>query len=206
MGKINLKEFIDEDGVVCIENILLENEVFDGLNVRWLTIKDCTFKNIVFKNYNGELNIEHENCSFCDCIFENITSKEFFINSQRNYYFNCKFKKIYIEDFIEQSSIYREKFENCTFEDMHIWADISSNCLSIEKSILNNFNCFIHDNDSWKIIDSKIKNTKLKGTIVDNYFQNVEFDEFKITCGKEDIDTNTFIDCEKEKIDIKLFD
>ena len=210
MEKLDLKQFIEksENGNygIDIENIVLENEVFDGSNLIWFRMRNCTFKNVVFKNYNGRLCIEHENCSFYDCTFENITSEDFYIGSSENYYFNCKFKNIHIEDFVEQSGIGEGKIENCIFEDIKIEAVMNSGCYLIEKSIFNNVYYHVFDFEYNKIIDSTIKNTKVEGDINYNHFQNVEFDEFKIEGVKDYMHTNTFVDCDKEKVEIIIWD
>lgn len=211
MEKLDLKQFIHKNEYgeygVEIENIVLENEVFDGSNLIWFEIKNCTFKNVVFKNYNGRLWIVHENCSFFDCTFENIASEDFYIGSSENYYFNCKFKNIHIEGFTEQSGIGEGKIENCIFEDIKFEADMSSSSYLIEKSIFNNVYYHVLDFEYNDIIDSKIKNTKFECDYISyNNFQNVEFDEFKIEGTKDYMHTNTFVDCDKEKVEIIIWD
>ena len=208
MEKIDLKQFIDkiQHEEYGIENILLENEVLDDSNLTCFLMKNCTFKNVVFKNHNGSLWIDYENCSFYDCTFENIVSEEFYISTRENYYFNCKFKNIHIEGFTEQSGIGEGKIENCIFEDIKIEADMSSGCYLIEKSIFNNVYYHVLDFENNDIIDSKIKNTKFECDYISyNNFQNVEFDEFKIECIKDYMHTNTFVDCDKEKVEITIW-
>lgn len=140
MKRLNVKNLIMErNGKYCIENEMVEFGILEEVSYESIYMSRVTFQDVIFRFSKNDVILSIEDCTFINCIFENIDVSEVRIEMENNLYENCEFKNLKFTGRLEPSSVFKQHFVNCIFDTIFIQGDIAYNSFEIEKSEINNF-------------------------------------------------------------------
>lgn len=140
MKRLNVKNLIMErNGKYCIENEMVEFGILEEVSYKNICMSRVTFQDVIFRFSKNDVILSIENCTFINCVFENIDISEVRIEMENNLYENCEFKNLKFTGRLEPSSVFKQHFVNCIFDTIFIQGDIAYNSFEIEKSEIKNF-------------------------------------------------------------------
>ena len=169
--------------------------VLDNIKCHRMTFQNCTFRNVQFIDNQVDL-IEFENCQFINTVFKGTLENLYLIISDSSFS-KCTMHDLKISGYEEQSEITDCTFEECTFSDINLLADLTLQGGTVTNCTGNNLECIMNMIFAVQFTKSKFENINLNVAIIKNTFQQVEVSNIQnIDIGGEPVRrNNTFKDC-----------
>ena len=178
-----------------LDGEIFEDVVLDNIKCHRMTFQNCTFRNVQFIDNQVDL-IEFENCQFINTVFKGTLENLYLIISDSSFS-KCTMHDLKISGYEEQSEITDCTFEECTFSDINLLADLTLQGGTVTNCTGNNLECIMNMIFSVQFTKSKFENINLNVAIIKNTFQQVEVSNIQnIDIGGEPVRrNNTFKDC-----------
>jgi len=106
-----------------LDGEIFEDVVLDNIKCHRMTFQNCTFRNVQFIDNQVDL-IEFENCQFINTVFKGTLENLYLIISDSSFS-KCTMHDLKISGYEEQSEITDCTFEECTFSDINLLADLT---------------------------------------------------------------------------------
>ena len=178
-----------------LDGEIFEDVVLDNIKCHRMTFQNCTFRNVQFIDNQVDL-IEFENCQFINTVFKGTLENLYLIISDSSFS-KCTMHDLKISGYEEQSEITDCTFEECTFSDINLLADLTLQGGTVTNCTGNNLECIMNMIFAVQFTKSKFENINLNVAIIKNTFQQVEVSNIQnIDIGGEPVRrNNTFKDC-----------
>lgn len=174
---------------------IFSDVIFENIECEQLIFEDCSFWNCQFLENQIEW-IEIKECGFYDSLFSG-KLENVLLNMERGRFNRCKIHDFEFLGYDEQSEILNSTFENCSFSNINIKADLTMSGGWIEDSTGEKVECIMNSMFEVKFRDDKFQNVNINMAIIKNSFRDVEIQKFQnIDLGEEPVCRgNVFENC-----------
>ena len=153
-----------------LDGEIFEDVVLDNIKCHRMTFQNCTFRNVQFIDNQVDL-IEFENCQFINTVFKGTLENLYLIISDSSFS-KCTMHDLKISGYEEQSEITDCTFEECTFSDINLLADLTLQGGTVTNCTGNNLECIMNMIFAVQFTKSKFENINLNVAIIKNTFQH----------------------------------
>lgn len=174
LREFDLLKYLKDDGIY-LENVSLENCSMASSGTYYLYFKKCVFQNVIFDGEHEEWgDASFFECEFRDCMFCGDFG-ETYLDWRENFFKNCLFENINIEDGGSISSIVDNGFLNCNFMNVNLNQDIHLLQLTISGGEMQNMSLFSTNMISNVISNVQMNHVKISALYGDNIMDSITF-------------------------------
>lgn len=173
-----------------IDNQLFEKETIDKIQCDRLVFNGCTFTDVEFTDNHIEW-IEFNQCKFTNTVINGILQNSLILLSN-NFFNGCKISDFGLFGYDEQSEIIDNYFENCTFSNICIKADLSILGGHVDNCTGNRIDCKMNMVFETMFSNCNFEDVKVDVAIKKNTFHFVNINNFDFEGVNE---KNQFQDC-----------